>query len=96
MFRDYVVQGHHNPTSFFGPIYNGGESPLAEIENEAEIKIEEAKAKGSSDLVKAKEETIVVLRKQVEDLLADKSEMRETIQALRDELAELKEQIKNK
>lgn len=96
MFRDYVVQGHHNPTSFFGPIYNGGDTPFP---NTTQLKEEkemfEERTKEYRDLVKAKDETIAVLQKQVDDLLADKSEMRETIQALRAELAELKEQ-KNK
>ncbi|MBD5505643.1 MAG: hypothetical protein HDR09_18355 [Lachnospiraceae bacterium] len=97
LFRDYVVQGHHNPTSFFGPIYNGGATPFtntAQLKEEKEM--EEKILKESQNLIKAKEETISVLRQQVEDLLADKSEMRSTIQALRSELAELKEQIKKK
>ncbi len=95
MFRDYVVKGHHNPTSFFGPIYNGGGMPYAGIEDEAERKIDETKLKESTDLVKAKDETISILQKQVEDLLVDKSEMRAEIQALKAEIANLKE-IKSK
>lgn len=47
--------------------------------------------KDSEDLIKAKEETICILRKQVEDLLADKSEMRSDIQSLKAESADLKE-----
>ena len=94
MFRDYVVQGHHNPTSFFWSIYNGGEPPIAEIEDKAEVKIDETKIKGDEGLIKAKEETITILRKQVDDLLADKSEMRSEIQALRAEIADLKERLK--
>lgn len=94
MFRDYVVQGHHNPTSFFGPIYNGGDVPFAEKESEVTIEatkeVEERKIKECQDLVKAKDETIGVLRKQVEDLLADKSVMRSEIQSLKAELAQLK------
>lgn len=97
MFRDYVVQGHHNPTSFFGPIYNGGETPFPQTEKAAELKDTkkrlEEKEKDDYDLVKAKEETIAVLRKQVEDLLADKSEMRLMIQSLRAEVANLKEAL---
>lgn len=96
MFRDYVVQGHHNPTSFFGPIYNGGDTPFPDTTQlKEEREMLEERTKEYCDLVKAKDETIAVLQKQVDDLLADKSEMRETIQALRAELAELKEQ-KNK
>lgn len=100
LFRDYVVQGHHNPTSFFGPIYNGGEVPFPPSEREVELKVEkemdETKIIGDSELIKAKEETIGILRKQVEDLLADKSEMRSEIQALKAEIADLRERLKNK
>ena len=95
-FRDYVVQGHHNPTSFFGPIYNGGETPVAEMERVAELKVDKTRINGSEDLIKAKDETIAILRKQVEDLLADKSEMRSEIQALKAENADLKESLKSK
>ncbi|MDE7414320.1 MAG: helix-turn-helix domain-containing protein [Muribaculaceae bacterium] len=92
MFRDYVVQGHHNPTSFFGPIYNGGEVPFPQKEAtlSALSEMEEKKIKECQDLVKAKDETIGVLRKQVEDLLEDKAAMRSEIQALKAELAQLK------
>lgn len=97
MFRDYVVQGHHNPTSFFGPIYNGGDAPFPSVADEAELtearKMVELKTQECHDLVKAKDETIAVLRKQVEDLLADKSDMRSTIQALKEEVADLKERL---
>lgn len=92
MFRDYVVQGHHNPTSFFGPIYNGGEVPFPQKEATLSAlgEMEEKKIKECQDLVKAKDETIGVLRKQVEDLLEDKAAMRSEIQALKTELAQLK------
>lgn len=100
LFRDYVVEGHHNPTSFFGPIYNGGEVPFPPSETGAELKaekdVDDAKITGDSELIKAKEETIGILRKQVEDLLADKSEMRSEIQALKAEIADLKERVKSK
>lgn len=94
MFRDYVVQGHHNPTSFFGPIYNGGQPPFDESPEEKELKQEKAmveeKTKEIHDIVAAKDETIRVLQAQVEDLLADKADMRSTIQTLRAEVADLK------
>lgn len=95
MFRDYVVQGHHNPTSFFGPIYNGGDTPFPDPTQQLKEEREmlEERTKEYHDLVKAKDETIAVLQKQVDDLLADKSEMRETIQALRAEVADLKERL---
>lgn len=100
LFRDYVVKGHHNPTSFFGPIYNGGEVPFPpserEVELEAEKNVEDTKVKDDSELIKAKEETIGILRKQVEDLLADKSEMRSEIQALKAEIADLKAGLNSK
>ena len=99
MFRDYVVQGHHNPTSFFGPIYNGGYAPFSEKDSkefQEAREMNEIRMKECSDLIKAKEETIAVLRQQVEDLLADKSEMRSAIQYFQAELIELKEQNKNK
>lgn len=92
MFRDYVVKGHHNPTSFFGPIYNGGEVPFPAKENETE----EKRKMESENLIKAKDETIRVLQKQVEDLLTDKSELRSTIQSLKAENAELKERLNSK
>lgn len=96
MFRDYVVQGHHNPTSFFGPIYNGGDTPFPDPNQQLKEEREmlEERTKECHDLVKAKDETIAVLQKQVDDLLADKSEMRETIQALRAEVADLKNTLK--
>lgn len=93
-FQDYIVQGHHNPTSFFGPIYNGGEVPFPPTKKENELKAEkemdETKIIGDSELIRAKEETIGILRKQVEDLLADKSEMRSEIQSLKAEIAGLR------
>ncbi len=95
-FRDYVVQGHHNPTSFFGPIYNGGEAPITEMEKTAELKVDKTKINGSEDLIKAKDETIAILRKQVEDLLADKLDMKSEIQALKAENADLKNLLKSK
>lgn len=99
MFRDYVVKGHHNPTSFFGPIYNGGDAPFTGEESEDELKAEkevkEAKLKDNVDLIKAKEETISILRKQVEDLLADKSEMRAEIQYLKTEITDLRDRLKS-
>ena len=82
VFQDYVVNGHHNPTSFFAPIYNDGK-PLST----------DGKPR---DLIKAKDETILILRKQVDDLLTDKSEMRSEIQSLRNLVGELKEQLKCK
>lgn len=98
MFRDYVVQGHHNPTSFFGPIYNGGDAPFPQTEKEAELrdakKMVEEKEKENHDLVKAKDETIRVLQNQVEDLQADKADLRAQLQALRAEVSDLKEQLK--
>lgn len=97
MFRDFVVQGHHNPTSFFGPIYNGGDAPFSEKDTkelQEAREMDERRLKECSDLVKAKDETIAVLQKQVEDLLADKSEMRSTIQALRAEVEDLKKALK--
>lgn len=100
VFRDYVVKGHHNPTSFFGPIYSGGETPFPAKENEAEAKIrreaEEARKMESENLIKAKDETIKVLQKQVEDLLYDKSELRSLILSLKAENAELKERLNSK
>ncbi len=99
MFRDYVVRGHHNPTSFFGPIYNGGDAPFtgaSDDELKAEKEVDDAKIKDNADLIKAKEETIIILRKQVEDLLADKSEMRAEIQYLKTEIADLRERLKSK
>ncbi len=96
MFRDYVVQGHHNPTSFFAPIYNGVEKPVAEIEKTTELKIDETAIKGTEDLIKAKDETISILRKQVEDLLFDKSELRAQIQALKAENSDLRASLKSK
>jgi transcriptional regulator with XRE-family HTH domain len=99
-FRDYVVQGHHNPTSFFGPIYNGGDVPFPPSEREVKLKeekeMDETKIIGDSELIKAKDETIGILRKQVEDLLADKSEMRSEMQALKAEIADLRERLKSK
>lgn len=99
-FRDYVVQGHHNPTSFFGPIYNGGDAPFPTSEREVKLKeekeMDETKIIGDSELIKAKDETIGILRKQVEDLLADKSEMRSEMQALKAEIADLRERLKSK
>lgn len=98
MFRDYVVQGHHNPTSFFGPIYNGGQPPFNETPEEIELKQEKAmveeKTKEIHDIVAAKDETIKVLQAQVEDLLADKADMRATIQSLKAEVADLKERLR--
>ncbi len=99
MFRDYVVRGHHNPTSFFGPIYNEGVAPFtgaSDDELKAEKEVDDAKIKDNADLIKAKEETIIILRKQVEDLLADKSEMRAEIQYLKTEIADLRERLKSK
>lgn len=99
-FRDYVVQGHHNPTSFFGPIYNGGDVPFPPSERGVKLKeekeMDETKIIGDSELIKAKDETIGILRKQVEDLLADKSEMRSEMQALKAEIADLRERLKSK
>lgn len=100
VFREYVINGHHNPTSFFGPIYNGGEVPFPTKETEAEAKVrleaEEARRMESENLIKAKDETIRVLQKQVEDLLCDKSELRSIIQSLKAENAELKERLNSK
>ena len=97
MFRDYVVQGHHNPTSFFGPIYNGGEAPFpsAEMEEkETELKdaqrLFEEKSKSDKDLVAAHERTIRILEAQVSDLLADKASLRDEIARLKGELDEMK------
>lgn len=99
-FRDYVVQGHHNPSSFFGPIYNGGDVPFPPSERGVKLKeekeMDETKIIGDSELIKAKDETIGILRKQVEDLLADKSEMRSEMQALKAEIADLRERLKSK
>jgi|GEM_PF-2400358 len=98
MFRDFVVQGHHNPTSFFGPIYNGGDAPFPEKDTkelQEAREMDERRLKECNDLVKAKDETISVLQKQVEDLLADKSEMRSTIQALRAEVEDLRIALKH-
>lgn len=99
LFRDYVVRGHHNPTSFFGPIYNGGDAPFSAKDSEADSKavkkMEEAQKK-NEELIKAKDETISVLQKQVDDLLADKSEMRSELQALKAENAELRTRLNGK
>lgn len=99
LFRDYVVKGHHNPTSFFGPIYNGGDAPFSAKDSEADSKaakeMEEVQKK-NEDLIKAKDETISVLQKQVDDLLADKSEMRSELQALKAENAELRARLNEK
>lgn len=91
MFRDYIVQGHHNPTSFFGPIYNGGEAPFAEKEEDVDVKeAEEKTPQHCQELLDAKDKTIAILQAQVEDLFADKAEMRKTIKALKAEIDELK------
>lgn len=90
MFRDYVVQGHHNPTSFFGPIYNGGEAPFSNSESEAELKEEkvmvEERIKEVQELVRAKEETIKALQTQIEELRADKEYFRSEVLRLREEM----------
>lgn len=99
LFRDYVVKGHHNPTSFFGPIYNGGDAPFSAKDSEADSKaakeMEETQKK-NEELIKAKDETISVLQKQVDDLLADKSDMRSELQALKAENAELRTRLNGK
>lgn len=98
MFRDYVVQGHHNPTSFFGPIYNGGEAPFPETQEETELRDAKEMVKEKNHecaaLIAAKDETIKVLQQQVADLLADKTDMRSEIQSLKAEIADLKAQLK--
>jgi len=57
--------------------------------------MEEAQKK-NEELIKAKDETISVLQKQVDDLLADKSEMRSELQALKAENAELRTRLNGK
>lgn len=94
MFRDYVVQGHHNPTSFFGPIYNGGDMPFPQTEKEAELKdakkMVEEKEKENHDLVKAKDETIRSMQAQIDDLRSDKEYFRNEATRLRAELDALR------
>lgn len=99
LFRDFVVHGHHNPTSFFGPIYNGGDAPFPATQEETELRDTKEMVKEKSAecaaLIAAKEETIKVLQQQVADLLDDKAEMRSEIQTLKTEIADLKAQLKN-
>lgn len=93
LFRDYIVQGHHNPTSFFGPIYNGGEERLhnEEIKEELKEAKEQAKEKAreNRDLIAAKDETIKALQLQIEELRADKEYFRNEVMRLRKELEAL-------
>lgn len=95
MFRDYVVQGHHNPTSFFGPIYNGGSPPFQEKNSDEQLKEEsemiEEKTKELRELVKSKEETIKALQIQIEELRADKEYFRSEVLRLRKELQAVKD-----
>lgn len=94
MFRDYVVQGHHNPTSFFGPIYNGGKAPFPSIESEAGLKetkeMLEERTKECQELIKAKDETIKALNLQIEELRSDKEYFRSEVLRLRKELEALR------
>lgn len=93
MFRDFVVQGHHNPTSFFGPIYNGGDVPFPEKDTkelqEAREMIEE-RTKECHELIKAKDETIRALNLQIEELRSDKEYFRSEVLRLRKELEAIK------
>lgn len=94
MFRDYVVMGHHNPTSFFGPVYNDGSGVTAKEELEEVKAMEKDTAKESKELVAAKDETIAILQKQVEELREDKASLRAEIQALKSEISALREHKK--
>lgn len=94
MFRDYVVQGHHNPTSFFGPIYNGGEAPFPPTQEETELRdtkeMVREKSSECAALVAAKEETIRTMQTQIEELRADKEYFRNEVMRLREELNALR------
>lgn len=94
MFRDYVVQGHHNPTSFFGPIYNGGDMPFPQTEKDAELRdaknMVKEKEKENTELVKAKDETIRSMQAQIDDLRSDKEYFRNEAIRLRAELDALR------
>lgn len=94
MFRDYVVQGHHNPTSFFGPIYNGGDNPFPQTEKEAELrdakKMVEEKEKENHDLIKSKDETIKSMQSQIDELRSDKEYFKNEAIRLRAELDALR------
>lgn len=97
MFRDYVVQGNHNPTSFFGPVYNGSETSLTEKEDGAPAKSSGDKPIFDYDgLMRTKDDMINLLQTQVADLRADKDEMRAVVQSLRAEIEDLKKQLKQK
>lgn len=88
MFRDYVVQGHHNPTSFFGPIYNGGDTPFPDPTQQLKEEREmlEERTKECHELIKAKDETIRALNLQIEELRSDKEYFRSEVLRLRKEL----------